>query len=173
MNLNSLLFFLMSIGSTFSYSQSDTLNRVDNDGEKMGWWLIYLDDNLKQLKDSSDATHCRYTYYTGKFDHYNMGTIGSKKSPVLFPDSDTLNVNGNKLLNGDYVAYFKNGKVQFILSAEKGVLTEYREYYDSGQLKTHFIYSPLCGAPIRGCIKTYSSSGVLTYEGYNRIPKSN
>ena len=151
-------------------SQSDTLNRINSDGEKTGWWIIYLDNDLKQLKDSVGATHCRYTYYTGKFDHYNMGTIGSNKSPVQFPPSDTLSFENLKLLNGEYISNHKNGEARFVLTAINGILTEYKEYYSNGQLKTHFIYSKECGSPIRGCLKTFDKEGNLTYEGHNQVP---
>jgi hypothetical protein len=163
----SLIFLICSLAS---FSQSDTLNQIDLDG-KTGWWIIYLDHNLKQLNDSSGATHCRYTYYTGKYDHYNMGTIGSKKSPVIFPESDTLKFGNLILLHGTYVSNFKDGTVQFSLTAENGILTEYKEYYSNGQLKSIITYTKSNEAPFQTSITVYHKNGNLKYDGQNQIPK--
>lgn len=152
-------------------AQTDTLNRLDNNGEKVGWWLVYLDQDLKQIKDSSGATYCKLTLYTGKFDHYNMGKIGSKKFPVESSESDTLYYKGYKLLNGTYTSNYKNGKVRFELTASNGILTEYKEFYENGQIKTQIIYSNQCGTPLRCCIKQYDESGNLTFDGVNQIPQ--
>jgi hypothetical protein len=171
MKLKFVSMLLIVLCSASSFAQSDTLNQLDASLEKSGWWIIYLDDDLKQLKDSTGASYCRYTFYTGKFDHYNMGTIGSKKNPIQFPESDTLKIGNFKWLNGDYIANHKNGNVHFILSAKSGILTEYKEFYANGILKSHLIYSKECGAPIRTCIKSYDKHEKLTYSGHNRIPE--
>ncbi len=149
----------------------DQLNRTDEDGKKTGWWIVYLDDDLKQLKDSTGATHCRYTYYTGRYDHYFMGTIGSKKAPVQFSESDTLKRGKLNLLNGDHISNYETGNVQYLLSARDGIITDYKEFYPEGELKTHLIYSMECGAPIRICIKQYDKNGNLTYDGTNLVPQ--
>lgn len=150
-------------------AQADTLNQYNAEGERTGWWLVYLDEQLKEVKDSSKATHLKYTIYKGKFDYYNMGTIGSKKSPVIFPESDTLLVNGLKLLNGEYRSNHKNGQTQFILVAKNGVFVDYKEFYPNGQLKTHFDYTEVCGEkPYQWCIYMYEKDGALKYKGYSR-----
>ncbi|UKN03756.1 hypothetical protein K6119_09655 [Paracrocinitomix mangrovi] len=170
MKLTFYLSIILLCNTQSLFAQSDTLNLYNTNGEKKGWWVIYLDHNLEQVDDSTKATHCRYTYYTGKFDHYNMGAIGTKKTPVIFPKNDTLTFGGLTMLNGTYSSNYKGGKIHFELSADAGILKEYKEYYKNGQLKTHLIYSEKCGAPIRGCIKLYDENGKLTYDGTNRIP---
>lgn len=169
---NVFLTLLVIFASVQAFSQSDTLDQRNSDGEKTGWWITYLDENLKVLKDSVGATHCMYNYYTGKFFHYRYGNgLGSRKYPVHFPENDSLKLGSFILLNGDYITKFKSGKVRSILSTSNGLLIEYKEYYEDGQLHEHFIYSTECGTPIRNCLKEYDKNGELTYDGLNWVPK--
>ncbi|MBD3636465.1 MAG: hypothetical protein HUJ25_03910 [Crocinitomicaceae bacterium] len=150
-----MLTLFLVLGSVSALSQSDTLNRTNSDGEKTGWWIIYLDDNLKQLKDSVGATHCRYAYYSGLDYEYNKGIIKSDESSIQFPASDTLMLGSLKLLNGDYVAYHDKGNVKFVLTAQNGFLTEYIEYHTDGRVKTHFVYFMHDGVPVRGDVRIF------------------
>jgi len=89
-NLVNITFIICSIflfSSAVSFSQTDTLNRTNASGERYGWWIVYLDNNLEEVKDSADATHCHYTMYKGKFNYYNMGPIGTKKRPLFFQET--------------------------------------------------------------------------------------
>jgi hypothetical protein len=152
--------------------QCDTLNQVDSAGEKTGWWLTYLDANLVVLKDSIGATHCMYNYYLSDIFLHRYGKgLGSKKHPVHFPTDQSLKIGKYKLLNGDYITKYKNGNNHAILSASKGVLIYYKEYYPDGKLKHEFIYSEACGAPIRHCIREYGKDEVMKYDGHNWVPK--
>lgn len=162
-----IILFLFSLKSI---AQSDTLNRTNANGEPYGWWIVYVDDNLEVVKDSADATHYHYTLYSGKFNHYNMGAIGTKKTPVIFPTSDTLESNGLKLLNGEYKSNFKSGKLRFVLTVENGIFVDYKEYYENGNLNTHFKYTVECGTPNRYCVLMYNEDGSLKYDDVNMIP---
>jgi glycogen debranching enzyme len=167
-----LLFFLLLLIVPFiSIAQSDTLNKTNTNGERYGWWIVYLNDNLEAVKDTADATHYHYTLYTGKFNHYNMGAIGTKKTPVIFPASDTLETNGLKLLNGEYKSNFKSGSLRFVLTVQNGIFVDYKEYYENGNLNTHFKYTVECGTPIHICILMYNEDGSLKYEGTNQVPE--
>lgn len=157
-----------------AYPAYDQLNRTDKNGEKTGWWITYLDANLKVLEDSIGASHCMYNYYTGKFYHYRFGgmnELGSKKFPVHFPANDSLKFGNFSLLNGDYTTYYEDGKIRSVLSASNGVLTEYKQYFEDGKLHLHFIYSAYCGAPIRFCIKQYDKNGNLKYDTWGMVPQ--
>ena len=124
-----------------SYGQSDTLNQFDSDGNKTGWWITYLDENLEILKDSVGATHCMYNYYTGNFFHFLYGKgLGSKKYPVHFPNSDTLMIGNYPLLHGEYVTKYKDGTVRSILTASNGILIECKKFWSNGELDDHLIY---------------------------------
>lgn len=163
-----ILFFT---ASNFCFTQTDTLNRINSSGERYGWWIVYLDDNLLDVKDSTDATHFHYTLYNGKFNYYNMGAIGTKKNPVIFPLSDTLVSNGIKLMHGEYKSNYPNGNIHFVLSVNKGIFYDYKEYYKNGQLKTHFKYTPECGTPYHCCVTVYNKDGSLKYNGTNLTPE--
>jgi hypothetical protein len=164
------LTFLALMQAVVSCGQSDTTDISKEDTTNSHWVLIYLDQYLASVKDSAEATHCYYALFTGKFNHHNMGAIGSKKHPVHYPVSDTILVTNKKLLNGKYYATHKNGNIQFELIAKEGVFQQYREYYKSGQIKNEIFYSSACGAPVRTCIIQYDKSGNVKYEGYNRVP---
>lgn len=172
MTKNIILTLFVVFISVISQSQSDTLNQVDSDGNKTGWWITYLDKNLEILKDSVGATHCMYNYYTGKFYHFLYGKgLGSKKFPVQFPDNDTLKIGNYPLLHGDYITKYKDGTVRSILTVSNGILIECKKFWPNGQLDDHLIYSVECGFPIRFCIKEYNKKGELTYDGYQQVPK--
>ncbi|MBK6951013.1 MAG: hypothetical protein IPH24_02920 [Crocinitomicaceae bacterium] len=168
--VQSILLSILILFGVKAIAQSDTLNKTNADGARYGWWIVYLDDNLEAVKDSADATHYHYTIYSGKYNYYNMGAIGTKKTPVIFPASDTLETNGIKLLNGEYKSNYKNGKLRFVLTVENGIFVDYKEYYENGNLNTHFKYTPECGTPIHCCILMYNEDGSLKYEGTNRFP---
>lgn len=154
------------------YPDYNELNKTDKNGEKTGWWIMYLDANLKVLEDSIGATHCMYNYYTGKFYHYRFGNgLGSKKFPVHFPVNDSLKLGNFVLLNGDYTTYYEDGKIRAVLSVSNGVLTEYKQYFEDGKLHLHFIYSTDCGAPIRFCLKQYDKEGKLKYDSAGLVPQ--
>jgi len=174
-----LLIALLALLQTTGKSQTDSLpnfnqlNQTNKSGEKTGWWIVYLDHNLKQLNDSIGATHCMYNYYTGKFYHYKFGMngLGSKKFPVHFPENESSKSGSFNLLHGNYNTYYASGEMRCILSASNGILTEYKEYYPSGQLHLDFSYSVECGAPIRTCLKEYDKDGNLKYNGPNWVPQ--
>jgi len=69
------LIALLTIGGICN-SQSDSLNKYDSNGEKTGKWVVYLDEYLGEVKDSSKAKYVRYDWYKGKFSYFQMGVIG-------------------------------------------------------------------------------------------------
>lgn len=166
----SILFIVSSIVT--SYGQSDTLNQLDLDEKKTGWWVTYLDENLEVLKDSSEATHCMYNYYLHNVFLYRFGEgYGSKKHPIIFPTNNTLKLGDYTLLNGEYVTKYKNGNVRSVLSASEGFMTNFKLYYPTGQLKSEIIVSNECGAPKQHCIKDYNKDGSIKHDGYTWLPK--
>lgn len=50
-------------------AQVDSFNQFDTNGKKVGWWIVYLDKDLKTVEDSSEATYYRYTLFDGKFNY--------------------------------------------------------------------------------------------------------
>lgn len=168
MKLIKIIFFL-SIWSQCA-AQSDTLNRVDMNGEKMGWWIIYLDANLAELKDSTNAVYSRYGYFKGKFNYFNMGPIGTAKNPIIAPKGQS---GGEiQLLNGIYKANYDDGQVKYELNTLNGKFIYYKEYYTNGVLKSHFAYTESCGDdPFQYCIYQYKKDGSLKNKSTIRLPE--
>lgn len=165
-----LIFLAITFSSQITIAQNDTLNRFDQNHKKTGWWVDYLDKNLASTEDTSEAKYYRYSYYEGKFDYYNMGRIGSEKHAVIAPES---NISQNKIqaLNGEYKVNYDNGQTKYFLSAKNGRFLEYKEYYDNGNLKTHFDYTKSCGdTPFEYCIYLYKKDGTLIKETTLQTP---
>lgn len=80
----SIFLIILFLDGFKSVAQSDTLNRTNANGKCYGWRIVYLDDNLEAVKDTSDATHYYYTLYSGKFNYYNLGAIDTKEHPLFF-----------------------------------------------------------------------------------------
>jgi len=171
MNVRILLIFTLLISQS-SFSQTDTLNRFDGNNKKTGWWVVYLDKDLAITKDTSKAVFFKYSFFQGKFDYFNMGKIGTKKNPVIQPAS---NLTGKKIqaLDGEYRLNYNDLQPRFILKAQKGKLTEYKEFYEDGTLKTRFDYTESCGdTPMHYCIYLYNKDGSLKTKTTIRTPKS-
>ncbi len=165
-----ILFILFSAATTFS--QADTLNQFDSNGKKKGWWIAYLDEDLKVLNDSVGATLCMYNYYINDIYLYRFGEgNGSKKSPVIFPENNTLKWAKYRLLNGKYVTKYKNGNTRYVLTASEGFMTNFKHYYPTGQLKFEIIISNDCGAPQQHCLVEYNKDGSIKRESRTWLPK--
>lgn len=166
-----LSFLVFIIVSQNAISQSDTLNRLDANNKKTGWWIVYLDKDLATAKDSSKAIYYKYSYFQGKYDHYDISRIGTKSNPVI-PYKEIKAVNGAIPLDGTYKANFSNGKTRFILTARNGRLIEYSEFYKTGNLKHTFKYNELCGDTfLQYCIYLYKKDGSLKAKTWPRKVK--
>ena len=163
--------FLFSL-AVKSHSQLDTLNQTNEDDKKMGWWVVYLDEDFKITDDSTEAIRCMYNYYFEDIFLYRFGEgYGSRRFPIQFPEDDTVTFRNCKLLNGSYSTYFKNGNLRSVLRASKGYLIDFKRYQRNGQLDFEVIYSAACGAPIQHCLKEYNKDGSMKYDGHTYLPK--
>lgn len=172
MKSNMILTLVVIFSSVNTFSQSDTLNQLDSKGKKTGWCIAYLDDNLKVLKDSVGATHCMYNYYRRDIWLYRFGEgYGTKKSPVIFPENNTLKLGNYKILNGAYVTKYENGNTRSVLTTSEGFMTNFKKYYSTGQLEFEIIVSKKCGAPKQHCIMAYNKDGSFKYEARTMVPK--
>lgn len=164
------LYFLVLVAGSFSTNaQGDTLNQFDGNNNKTGWWVTHLDRELAETDDEILAKYFKYSYFDGKFDYFNIGKIGTKKNPVITPDDE--NHIGIAALDGEYKAEHNNGKIRFVLSAKKGRLIEYLEYYPSGILKTRFDYTVSCGeTELHYCIYQYEKDGSLKRKSTLQTP---
>ncbi len=152
-------------------SQADTINLFDSNHEKVGWWLTYLDKDLAETKDSSNAVYFKYSYFDGKFDYFKTSKLGTNKNPVIAPTPIKTDLK-IKPLHGEYKANFKNGKTRFSLTSQNGRLLEYQEYYKNGNLKHVFKYTESCGdTEFHYCIYLYNNDGSLKLKTTLQTPK--
>lgn len=167
-----ILFFLaLTAMSHIAISQVDTLNNIDVNNEKTGWWIIYLDQDLAVTTDMSKAKYYKFSYFDGKFDYFNTGKLGTNKNPVIATASSLVN-NDIPALNGEYKANYCNGQTRFILIAQNGKLKEYKEFYKTGTLKTRFDYTESCGdTPFHYCIYLFKKDGSLKTKTTIQTPK--
>lgn len=149
-----------------SFSQSARLNQLDASGKKEGKWVLYLDKEWKEVKDTNTAVCCHYTY----FDHgtilYPMGGFG--RGLKLQAPANGEKFGNKELLNGEYKWINKDGLAAFILVFRKGEFVSYKEYYDSGKLHEYFDYANKWkGEPYTYCMKIYYKNGKMQAY-YNR-----
>jgi hypothetical protein len=171
MNYQKLTLLLALFICQSAFSQNDTLNQYDGNDNKKGWWVIYLDDDLAEVKDSSEATYYRLNLFKGDYGFYNMEPLGTKKNPVIFPENNSTPKSGMQPLNGVYKANYKNGVLKFRLEALGGRLTDYQEFYENGNMKTHYNYTKSCGdTPLHYCITNYKKDGTTKSQGTVRVP---
>lgn len=171
--MSRLLFIsLLILFGSSAFTQSDTLNQLDANGKKTGWWLTYLNEDLNVLNDSVGATHCMYNYFRRSIHLYRFGEgWGTKKSPVIFPENDTTQFDNYTLLNGIYITKFPNGNLRSELFAVDGYMTSFKRYHSNGVLKFELIISEECGAPLQHCVMQYRKDGSLKYEAKTYLPK--
>ena len=113
----------------------DKLNQMDSVGKKDGKWVVYLDKQWKEVKDTAKAIYYRYTYYDHGTNLYPMG-------PMEKTLENAPQYNGKKiLLNGEYKWLDKSGKAKFILVLKEGWFISYREFDKSGTLRSYFDYT--------------------------------
>jgi len=173
MQMKHVILFIVTIAvsSIFGRAQSDTINRVDSNNKRIGWWKVYLDKDLAVTEDSTKASYFKYSYFEGKFDYYSTSRFGSEKNPVITSyvgkTSDII-----QALDGEYKVNFSNGQPRFILLTQNGKLLEYKEFYKNGKVKHAFDYTESCGdTPFHYCIYFYNEDGSLKMKTSIRSPK--
>ncbi len=131
-----LILLFIGVGLT-SFGQSDTLNRLDNDGKKQGYWIYYG-------SDKPERGHQTF----GKIEEgYYVDNRKDGKWIKYFPDGISvkliLNYKNNRP-SGEYTKYYENGIVaetgSFVQGKNLGHL--YR-YYENGCLRNYKFYNNL------------------------------
>jgi hypothetical protein len=132
-----ILLTLLTTGSLkYSFAQDTTLNRFNTSGQKHGKWLVYLDNNWKEVSDSSQAVYRRFTIYDNGFNIFPMGPSG-KKGWKLRPET----AGNSGLLNGEYSWVKPNGEVNSTHSFTDGQYNDCKEYDSNGNMIQHFDFS--------------------------------
>ncbi|HLC82527.1 MAG TPA: hypothetical protein VJI69_01775 [Bacteroidia bacterium] len=159
-------FFFCICFTLFSYSQTEALNQFDESNKKDGKWIVYLNKNWREVKDSSKATYYRYTFYNHGRDVYPMGPCG-KNGWKLESIANTTQTGGLKLLDGEYKWFDKKGRIFSIHILKNGDYISCKEFYPSGLIHQHFNYTKKWGdLPHNWCISVYDKKGNFKKEYY-------
>ena len=127
----------------FSFSQTETLNQLNENGKKDGKWILYLDKNGNALADSIKAKYWRYTYYDNGIHIYPMGAFIEKGDKII-PSKVADSTQSIQMLDGEYTCAKKNGRVKFIHEFKNGEYVSYKEFHKSGIISNHFDYTKHC-----------------------------
>lgn len=158
------LFFLFY--ASFSFSQTEQLNQFDASHKKDGKWIVYLDKKWGQVKDSSEASYYRYTYYDHGRDIYPMGPCG-KNNWKLESTENSTQTGKLKLLDGEYKWFDQKGRIFSSHILKNGEYISCKEFYQSGSIHTHFDYTKKWGdQPHNWCISLYDKKENLKNEYY-------
>lgn len=133
-NYASILILLFVFSYNALQAQKDSLNQVDEEQKKQGYWIYTnADKHLPGYEPTQKVEEGKYVNNKkeGKWTFYfNNGAI----KHVLHYKNNTP--------EGEAIFYYKNGKIR-----EQGVwknnrwVGEYKMYYRNGNLKNHFTYN--------------------------------
>jgi hypothetical protein len=137
-NLAIFLFLLSSV--TFLNAQTDRLNQVDSLGKKTGVWIVYLNKNWKQVRDTNKAVFYRYKYYEKGIDIQSMGWCG-KKWNVSYTGGNGQQGGGITQLDGEYKWTDKKGGKRCIATFKNGECLTFKWFYPSGAPQSVWDYT--------------------------------
>jgi hypothetical protein len=144
--------------SMFSLAQSGKINQLDDNGNRNGRWILYLDKDWKKIEDSTKALYTRYTYYDHGVNIYPMGPVGGKGYKLEGP-ADA------KPLNGEYKWYNAKGQLSSVHVFKNGDYISCKEYFKTGELNQHFDYTKKCKDHEHGwTVFVYNKKGTLVLE---------
>lgn len=139
---------LAVISFNIGYSQSDTLNRKDEAGTKVGYWIVNF-DNGKIKEEGNYIEGKKEGLWKSYYDN------GNKQNEIIYVKNRP---------NGYAKFYYENGKI-----SEEGLwkinkwVGEYKMYHQNGQLSYDWKYSEK--GKRTGVQKYYHPNGKLMIEG--------
>jgi hypothetical protein len=137
-----LVFAFLTIAQiTWAQAYEKLIDRLDKDGKKDGWWMVFLDENWKEVDESKAVYRC-YTWYIHGQNMYLMCTSGKKGWKLMNSDGEVKPVKGiANVLDGEYKWIRKDGKLGSVHKFNKGWYTDCKKYNKRGQLQQHVDYS--------------------------------
>jgi hypothetical protein len=121
-------------------SQGTKLNQIDSTGKKDGKWVIYLNKNWKEVKDSNKAFFYSYTYYRKDKNIHPMGHCGKNWKVVQSEGSNSQTVR-IKLLNGEYTWKDYKDKTRCIAVFSNGECLSFKWFYSNGLPQSTWDYT--------------------------------
>lgn len=169
------LFFVCSLTNAQSETQSDTINQIDENNLKQGWWIFYYKEDQSKKKSEGRYKNSRKQ---GLWRNYFLSQ--KLKSEITY---------ANNRPSGFYKVYYENGNVE-----EEGVwknnrnIQTFKRYHENGQVSQDFNFNETgkregkqvyyyengqvmiegewSGGKEAGVIKEYNEDGSLKAEKY-------
>lgn len=122
------LIFVCSLTNAQSETQTDTINQIDENNLKQGWWIFYFKEDQAKKKTEGKYKNSRKN---GKWKSYFMSQ--QLKSEITYM---------NNRPSGYYKVFYENGQVE-----EEGVwknnrnVSEFKRYYKNGQVSQDFKFN--------------------------------
>lgn len=133
-----ILFFGLA---EFAFSQTESLNQLDAAGKKNGKWIVWLNDIWKEVKDSSEASYCRYTRYDHGDNIYPMAMWGAKNWKLESSGGNNPHIGKVKLIDGDYKWVDNKGTVRSTHKFINGECVVNNFFRSSGELYDTYDYT--------------------------------
>lgn len=159
-----LLTLLLFCGcKLISFAQEETLNNYDSNGTKHGKWIVYLNDYWKEVKDSSEASYYKFTYYENGKNIYPMGPR-NKKWKLDHSGSNKYMNDKIKLLDGEFSWTDEKGITRGIDIFVNGEYVLYKWYYPSGKINQIFDYTKKWEGEMHTySVREYNKKGKIKY----------
>ncbi len=154
----SILFLILTISI---YGQSK-MNQYNSSGKKHGKWAVYLDNEWKEIKDSSKASFIKYTYFDNGTNLYPMGP--RDKSWMLKNSNGVSSTTGLVILNGEYSWIDKKGQLRAVDVFKNGEYVMHKFYYSNGKINQIFDYTKKYkGQDYTYTISEYNKDGKMKF----------
>lgn len=158
-NLGTIIYESKRTRILYNYINEDEIKKLAKNRAISYRYSTQHEPIIHYIKIYLDNKEKHYFYLTNGKLHYSYIIIkGTDRVQLIkkYYDSDTRVLKEkyklvNNLLNGEYLSYHKNGKIEYHSHYNDGKLIgPYRYYYDNGQLNTqcNYIYDKLFGAYI-------------------------
>jgi len=130
-----LIFFSLGYSCCFAqdYSQLafDTLNKLDAEGKKTGYWVELLNEKLMPEKKQEKAVFCWIAFYEKGVINFPTYSLGIKGKFTINASGNQLETGRITLMDGTYELISK-GKISARLIFNKGHILTWTCYYENG-----------------------------------------
>jgi hypothetical protein len=175
LNKSLIIFFLSFImypliGQTYDELNLDTLNQVDENGSKTGYWVELLSKDFKIVKKEKKASFYRFVYFQNdvRFDA-KIPTYNVPFKEFVVKLDGTSQKGEIKILNGKFSFFTPRTN---ILSLEflfkNGHLISLKEYHKNGKIVFEVDYNrKYQNYFLSYYFKMYNENGGIMLDGYH------
>ena len=164
--MKSIISLLILLQTLNTFAQTEKLNQFDDKGKKHGKWVIYWDNNWKQV-DSVNAIYARYTFYDHGDNLNAMGPCGAKGWELVTNEYTSNKFGKALLLDGEFNWMDPKKVMRFSFVIKNGEFVSYKEYNKAGVMTAFFDYTKeYNGQKHSYKVNQYDKDGKLKSEMY-------